>query len=68
MSRSGGFFLLLVTSSAMSRRCKRGKIFEGLEDDGCEFCDSVTVGALLGPGRGEEVICEGRLRAQSDGE
>lgn len=67
-SRSGGFFWLLVMSSAISRRCKRGNIFDGLEDDGWEYSDSVMVGALLGPGRGEEVVCEGRFKARSDGE
>ena len=66
-SRSGGFSWLPAMSSAISRRCRRGKIFEGLQEDG-GYDESAAPGALFGPGRGEGLGWEGRFEARSDGD
>lgn len=59
---------MLGISSAISRRCRRGKIFEGFEEEGLEYGESAVLGALFGPGRGEGVAWEGRLEERPEGD
>lgn len=67
-SRSGDFSWLLPMSSEISRRCRRGKIFDGLQAPGGGYGESAAPGALFGPGSGERLGWEGRIEARSDGD